>query len=620
MLCLPILSAMAQSDPQQIPWKTADYTLLAREMSLRDALSTFGTSQGMAVVMSKDIKGTLSGDFKQLTPQKFIEQVTALHNLIWYYDGSAIYVYNESEIIAMLMDLKYMKAKDVQNMLKELGMEDARYPLKTTSDDELLMVSGPPRYVQLVAELVEKADKLQEKRATSEVETRIFKLYNTWADDVSLPSSGSESAVQVKGIATLLEEIMQTNDAVQVNEHGLQNGDEQNRNNEADIFQANKNDKGVKAIITPENRLNAVIVRDVASKMPLYESLIKELDVPQKLVEIEVTSVEMSKNDALDWQLALSVKGSNRHVEGAAGQNASNLFAPDDLVGKGLSAAMSYVGKHTDVSASLSALRQKGKARSISRTTLLTMNNMAASMSDQQSYHARVVGSEIAALEEVSAGMKLDVKPRLVLSTVAGEPNQLWMTVSLEDGGFESLTVDSMPLTRSSSIKTQTAVFEGESIILAGYFRDIEEKAGWGIPYLRDIPFIGWLFGGIGKKKETVQRIFILTPFIIDLNTESLARIQASRQRDIEEAEQMEDDRDEDDAIAEKRQLDRKNQNEKRRIIHKDELKIHRDEIELEREKWDVAHAENVRRAEQDLQNRRDDWEKTKQSQEAEKN
>ena len=61
----------------------------------------------------------------------------------------------------MLVDLKYMKAGEVRAMLAELGVEDRRFPLKTTSNDELVMVSGPPRYVSLVAEMIARADSLR---------------------------------------------------------------------------------------------------------------------------------------------------------------------------------------------------------------------------------------------------------------------------------------------------------------------------------------------------------------------------------------------------------------------------------------------------------------------------
>lgn len=371
-------------------------------------------------------------------------------------------------------------------------------------------------------------------------------------------------------------------------------------------------DRSFKPIIKAENRLNAVIVRDVSSKMPLYEQLIAELDVPQKLVEVAVTSLELSKNDALDWQLSLAVKGSKGEFEGAAGQNPANLFSPEELLGKGLAGAMSYIGKHVTVSASLSALRQKGKARSISRTSLLTMNNMSATLSDTQSYHARVVGTEVASLEEVSAGTTLSVKPRIVFADTPEKRNQFWMTLTLSDGGFETMSVDSMPLSHNSSVETQAAVYEGDCILLAGYLHDVEEKVGWGIPYLRDIPFIGWLFGGIGKKKETVQRMFILTPYLIDLDVADIARIQATQQRDITREETLEDDKKEDDAIRELRDLDRQDRDEAFKLQYKEMLEKRKAELKFEKEVRESEYNDSRDEWRKGLKESREQWEQSR--------
>ena len=590
-----------------VPWKTAEYTLIAREMQLREVLTSFGTAQGLSVVISREVNGLLSGDFRNVSPQEFLDTVTVMNNLAWYYDGAALYIYASGEIETLLVDLKYMKAGEVRQMLKQLGVEDERFPLKTTSNDELVMVSGPPRYVMLITELIAKADKLREKRAFSEIETRIFKLKHTWADDVSLPSSGGETGGTIKGVAKMLEDILASgSNKIQTHDKSLKKDDDEKVQEDSLVESL---DRSYQPIIKAENRLNAVIVRDVATRMPLYEKLIAELDVPQKLVEIAVTSLELSKNDALDWQLSLAVKGSHGNTDGAAGQNAANLFSPEALIGNGLAGAMSYIGKNVTVSASLTALRQKRKARSISRTSLLTMNNMSATITDMQSYHARVVGTEVATLQEVSAGTSLSVKPRIVFAETPDKPNQFWMTLTLSDGGFESVTVDAMPLTRNSSIETQAAVYEGECILLAGYMRDIEEKVSWGIPLLRDIPYIGWLFGGVGKKTETVQRMFILTPYIVEINTENLELVQAARHRDIIREEALEDDKKEDDNLREIRNLERKDKDDAREKKHADQLEQRKGEIKLRKDKRDAALKKEHEFWMNDLKVRREQWE-----------
>lgn len=575
-----------------IPWKAPRYSLVAQTMDIRQALESFGSAQGISVVMSKAVAGTFSGTFSNIPAAEFLDRISTSHNLIWYYDGAALYVYGSGEVATILLDLKYMKAGEVRSLIRDLGVEDSRFPIKTASNDELIMVSGPPRYVTLVAETIAKADKLRELRTFNEVEARVFPLVNTWADDVSFSVSNPESSVTIRGVANILEEIMTSSSSYKVKEAVT--------NKTEDVEVRDTSLPGFTPVIRPDNRLNAVIVRDVVTRLPMYEKLIKQLDVPQKLVEVAVTVVELSREDALDWQLSFKVDAANDDkVQGSVGQNARNLFTPASLAGKGLAGAVTYLGEDVDVSASLSALREKGKARSISRTSLLTLNNLAAQLSDTQSYHARVVGTEVASLEEVSAGTRLQIKPRIVKSADTNAPSRVWLTMELQDGGFESVTVDAMPMTRTSTLETQASVLEHHSILLAGYMRDIKESAGWGIPYLRDIPWIGWLFGGASYRDETVQRLFILTPYIVDVEEPDLVRVQATRQRDITLEEKLDGDKQSDDMERKKRNEEieemREVREEKFEEWHyrdkkeRDFRKERReDKIEAERKVWDA--------------------------------
>ncbi|MBE6396093.1 MAG: EscC/YscC/HrcC family type III secretion system outer membrane ring protein [Lentisphaerae bacterium] len=594
-------SAAAKSAVKRLPWKSPEYTLIARQMPIRSALESFSVAQGIPILLSDRVTGVLSGDFKGVRPDDFLDRISAVHNLTWYYDGTALYIYTVGEMGSTLIDLRYMKASEVLTMMVELGVEDSRFPLKTASNGELIMVSGPPRYVMLVSEMIARADKLREQRTFTSVETRIFPLKHTWADNVSFSVTSPESTVTIRGIAQLLEEIMNAGaGAAPVREGAV--------TNETDRLSANT-DSAFRPVIRPENRLNAVVVRDTVTRFPMYENLIEQLDRPQKLVEIGVTVLELSQEDALDWQMSLKVSGAKDDVEGAAGQNAANLFNSASLGGKGLAGALTYLGDDVSVSASLTALREKGKARSISRTSILTLNNMSAEMTDTQSYHARVVGTEVASLEEVSAGTKLQVKPRIVPSASTNSPDRVWLSMELQDGGFESISVDAMPMTRTSSLETQAAVLEGHSIMLAGYLRDIKESGGWGIPYLRDIPWIGWLFGGSSVRNETVQRMFILTPYVIDVTTNDVVAVQADRHRDIEREEVLDEAFDKDGIerrereaqmdfrreMRQERAEERHGRNEAMRGLEREKR---RGEMERDRRDWEKWFDEEKRRHE----------------------
>ncbi len=508
---------------RSIPWSSKNYTLIARQMPLRDALESFGVSKGIPVISSSCVRGTLAGDFKDLSPSEFLDKVAALHSLVWYYDGSAIHVCAANEVVSKFIELKYVKAAEISAMMASLGIDDSRYPLKVDSKEDLLMLSGPPRYVAVVSEMIARAEKQREARKATEVETRVIPLKHTWADDVNFSVEGIESQATVRGVARILEDIMASaHQNSKVVEAGVTN-----------TINATEAVQGFVPVICPDNRLNAVIIRDKVSQLPIYERLISELDRPQKLVEIAITVVEMSETDALDWQLSLKADAVRNNISGAAGQETLNLMDAARLATRGLAGAITYLGDEIKVSASLSAVRENGKARTISRSSILTLNNMSAAMSDIESCHARIVGKEVAELKEVTAGTRMQVKPRIAEAKGTNGVKRVWLTLRLEDGGFEAVSVDAMPMTRTATLETHTSVEEGGSILLAGYLRKIKEDAYWGIPYLRDIPGIGWLFGGKTVRDDTVRRLFILTPHIIDAESINVFPAQTARQNDI---------------------------------------------------------------------------------------
>ncbi len=612
-LVLLIACAALNLGAAEIPWRVPEYSLTARSLKVRELLETFAVAEGVPIVLSEAVRGELSGDFDRVPARAFLDRVATVNNLTWYYDGATIWVYGSGEILTTLLDLRYMKADEVVALMRDLGVEDARFPLKSASGGELVMVSGPPRYVTLVVDMIAKADRLREQRTFTQLETRLFPLTYTWADNVSFQRSsgnGVETYTSIRGVAALLQEIMQ------VGGEKVQEG-------------SNAVDRAVAAvpqpIIRPENRLNAVLVRDAAPRLPMYEALIRELDRPQKLVEIGVTVLELSREDALDWQLSLGVGASKDRHSGRVGQNVSNLMTPENLLGLGASGAYSYLGRHVNVQASVAALKAKGKARNIARTSLLTLNNMTAELSDTESYSAKLVGEKVASVAETSAGTRLAVKPRIV-EPPAGSTNvarQVWLTLELQDGGLDRLaTVDSLPTKRTTTLETQASLPEGESLLLAGYFKDIDEESGWGIPYLRDIPFIGWLFGGHSRTRQTVQRLFVLTPHVIDpffsLNspTQDVSTVQLLRQRDVTGAELMSDAADRDDMARKEREAALK---EKRTIRHEQFDETYRrneKERDLRQERREAAREESRAAWDRDFESRQEAFRKEQEARE----
>ena len=72
--------------------------------------------------------------------------------------------------------------------------------------------------------------------------------------------------------------------------------------------------------------------------------------------------------------------------------------------------------------------------------------------------------------------------------------------------------------TDTSSIATQALVYEGQSILVGGYFTEGYADGDSGVPVLKDVPIVGHLFKNYSKKKTISERLFLITPKIIRLS------------------------------------------------------------------------------------------------------
>ncbi|MBR6058848.1 MAG: type III secretion system outer membrane ring subunit SctC [Victivallales bacterium] len=530
-----------------IPWKTPTFSYTARQAPVAEVLMNFATAQGIGLNLPDGLKLVISGNFHERPSQKFLEEVCASCNLIWYYDGAGLYICTPGQMQSVLLELRYMKADDVIEILRELDVEDPRFPMARTKDNALIKISGPPRYVELIQELVIKADNLHRNRLARDEEIRIFRLKHAWANDVDLGSGdkNSNAGVTVRGVAGILQELMGVNHA----RTKLQTKEQQASDKKPEDMTADEKAKDEMERISnyapqilADSRLNAVIVRDSKARMPYYEQLIQELDVPIRMVEIAVTILDIDKSALLDWELRLKGITTKKKYEAGAGLDVDNLASPATLTGLGLTGALSYINNTFSLASSIAALEEKGKARTISRPSILTLDNVTATLQDTKSYHAKVVGKEVVDLTQVTTGIILTVQPRIVdlpqQEIEEGMPMppsyEIWMSLKIQDGDFETVVVDDLPMSHDSTLETQAGVQEGQCLLIGGYMHESVVEKAWGIPFLRSIPWIGWLFGGIGKDKSIMQRMFLLSPRMIVFNHLSSDPVESSvKHRDV---------------------------------------------------------------------------------------
>ncbi len=92
------------------------------------------------------------------------------------------------------------------------------------------------------------------------------------------------------------------------------------------------------------------------------------------------------------------------------------------------------------------------------------------------------------------------------------------LNVHIEDGQLVSdQTVDTLPVITTSEINTQAFVGQGESLLIAGYSTDSKSNGVTSVPGLSKIPLVGALFRNNNDSHSHMERVFLLTPRVLDL-------------------------------------------------------------------------------------------------------
>jgi type IV pilus assembly protein PilQ len=88
------------------------------------------------------------------------------------------------------------------------------------------------------------------------------------------------------------------------------------------------------------------------------------------------------------------------------------------------------------------------------------------------------------------------------------------MEIEVEKSSLGEVTANNVT-TQEKKAKTQVLLANGETTVLGGIYENETTKITEGIPYLQDIPFLGWLFKKKTDKYTKKELLVFITPKII---------------------------------------------------------------------------------------------------------
>lgn len=522
-------------------WLNEEYGYFARDESLRSLLYDFAASVAVPAIISSKIEISISGNFPTIRAEDFLTKLAKDHNLSWIYDGTTLHVYTIDEIKQETLNLPYSLAEKFKDYIKEIDIKGVPLNWKMIPTQNVLQVSGPPRFVSLVQEVVgrvkkqsELAIKIQAEKA-DEYEVRIFHIEYGYVDKAGNQASGNKTPVV--SLAEMLGSIMNISHISSVVADGgpqkLTGSSEslpklrgsglaaQEESGQEDQQQAASPPPyaativGVRkseAYIIGDPRLNAIIVRDLKSRMPTYERLIKALDKPLDQIEIEVSAFDIDvsemQNLGFDWVRSLSLTAGNAPE---SSQDTGGFIYNTTL---GRAELSSFIVR-------LSALQSEGKSRILSRPSVLTLDNHEALFQNNQTFYVRLGapddGSQSAAVDlvPISYGVILRVRPHVIYD---GDDRKVQLAVHVEDGRrLEAASdVGGLPQVAQNIIQTQAVIREGQSLLIGGY--NVRERVlnQRRVPVLGHLPVVGFFFTNTNERDISIARYFVITPRIVD--------------------------------------------------------------------------------------------------------
>ncbi len=274
--------------------------------------------------------------------------------------------------------------------------------------------------------------------------------------------------------------------------------------------------EGVSIVADESN--NALVIMAEPQQYRMLSKVIKRLDVMPLQVMLDATIVAVNLTENLEYGVKWLFKNSGPDgleglsILGAAGSAALAAASGGFTYGLQRSAG--------DVRLVFNALAADDKLNVLSAPSLMVLNNQEATIKVGDQIPVRLsettntdgLGNlQTSPIEMVDTGVILKIKPRVnATGVVILEIEQSVNTPKIN----KSSNIDS-PAILKREIKSTVAVVSGESVVLGGLISETHTFSNTGIPFLKDIPYIGWLFGTQGRSIEKNELIIVITPRVI---------------------------------------------------------------------------------------------------------
>lgn len=279
--------------------------------------------------------------------------------------------------------------------------------------------------------------------------------------------------------------------------------------------------------IVADEPTNALLVRAEPGDWEVIRQAVDLLDLRPLQVLIEVVVADVRRSRGLE--VGVSARGTNRNparpLEGLLGS------VRDSSATGGLRVRALGLGG-LDLDVALTALASSGRVNIVARPVLLAQNNL----------ESKILVGEQRPFVQVSRTLPTSDAVRDQVIQYRDVGTSLTLTPTINPDGYVNLNLtqevsavaeqgELAPVISTREASTHLFVRDGQTVVIGGLIETQRDRSRSGIPFLKDIPVLGALFGVTRNTSRNSELFLFLTPHIIrsDADAERLRdRVEAA--------------------------------------------------------------------------------------------
>jgi type IV pilus assembly protein PilQ len=287
-------------------------------------------------------------------------------------------------------------------------------------------------------------------------------------------------------------------------------------------------DKKIKDFLTERGkvvsdiRTNTIVVTDIEDSLNRVAKLIKGLDSapPQVLIEGKVVeaSDSFTRSVGVNWNFTGSDVKVSDGARGPVNMHPSLGVGgtSQPVGGLGLQLALGTLDILGDLTSTLALYEKEEKVKVLSSPRIVTLTNEKADISTTNEYPVRTItpqanGAALISYQFKPLTLKLEVTPQVTNDgTVI-----MKVAVMRQIKGAAISTTDDTFSVNSREANTRVIVKNGQTAVIGGIYRTDITEGVTGVPWLKDIPFLGGLFRASTRDRQRSELLIFLTPRIL---------------------------------------------------------------------------------------------------------